>query len=115
MGCTSLPMPCLGRELCDRQLLKSNPGLLFCPEDIFLVKGGRDKSSGLHVWRPLECGITLYTAQRCRILLDLSIKEFLAPGQQPGVMDQSVGGRRASAVSGGGGKVWDCHLAKGCR
>jgi len=31
------------------------------------------------------------------------MKEFLAPSQQTGVMDQSIGGTWASPVSGGGG------------
>lgn len=30
-------------------------------------------------------------------------------------MDRFVGRTWASPVSGGGGKVWECHLAKGCR
>lgn len=60
--------------------------------------------------------LALYAAQTCRTLLDLSIKELLAPSQQTGTMDRfPVGGTRASAVSGGGGKVRECPLAKGCR
>lgn len=47
--------------------------------------------------------------------IDLAIKGFLAPGQQIDVVNQSLGGALANAMSGGGGKVWDCHLAKGCR
>lgn len=69
-------------------------------------------NSGLHAW---SVALEWCAAQTCRILLDLSIEEFLAPGQQAGVMDQSVGRTWASPVSGGGGKVWECHLAKGCR
>lgn len=39
---------------------------------------------------PWSVALALYAAQTCRILLDLSIKEFLAPSQQTGVMDWSV-------------------------
>lgn len=55
--------------------------------------------------------LALYAA--CHTLLDLSIKEFPAPGQQTGVMDLSVDGTVASPVSGAGGKTWDITLPKG--
>lgn len=51
----------------------------------------------------------LYAAQTCHVLLGLFIKEFLAPGQQAEVMGQSLSGILASAMSGGGGEVWQCH------
>lgn len=37
--------------------------------------------------------------------LDLSVKEFLPPGQQTHVMNHFLGGMLASAMSGGGGEV----------
>lgn len=52
LGCTLLPMLCLGRELCGEQLLKSKPRMLFCPEDSFFVKGGEADFSCLHEWKP---------------------------------------------------------------
>lgn len=48
------------------------------------------------------------------LYLELSIKGFLPPGQQTHVMNQSLGGTLTSAMSGGGGEVWECHLGKGC-
>lgn len=83
LGCTSLPVACLGWELCAGQLLKSKPGLLFHPEDSFLVQGGRGKSSGLYVRRPLERSISTVcstdNAVRCLIFL---LKSFLLPASR---------------------------------
>lgn len=51
LRCTLLPMLCLGRELCGKQLLKSKPRTLFCPEDSFFVKCCEAVFSCLHEWK----------------------------------------------------------------
>lgn len=100
LGCTSLPVLCLGRELCAEQLLKLKPRMLW----------RRFSCKRWWGWLLLFAWVeALYTAQTCCLLLGLFIKGFLAPGQQAEVMDQFLSGTLASAMSGGGGEVWQCH------
>lgn len=110
LSCTSLPMRCLGRELCAEQLLKLKPGMLFCPEGSCLVKAGEADFSCLHEWK--HCMQQKHAVYCWICPRNQAISHLLASRLMWWISPFVEHWQVLCLVEEG---EWECHLAKACR